>query len=449
MWRFALYHVALFRFTLFIVVLGVFGTAQASEQINSVRIWPAPDHTRLVFDLSGGVSHKVFSLSNPSRLVIDIDDVALKASLSNLDLGDTPIRRVRHAVKNGHDLRVVLDLSRSIQPRSFLLKPNQQYGNRLVVDLVMPEKEPTETVERRPARGAPRNVLIAIDPGHGGEDPGARGPDGTFEKNVVMAIARKLKRQISAQPGYEAFLTRTGDYYVGLRERVNIARKRRADMFVSIHADAYRTAQPRGSSVYALSQRGATSETARWLADSENNADLIGGVEGVLSLEDKDAMLRGVLLDLSMTATLSESLRLGSQVLGHIGQINRLHKRDVEQAGFVVLKSPDMPSILVETGFISNPREERNLKSSAYQQRMASSIMTGIRDYFQASPPPNTLLAEQKRLGTMGRYVIAPGDTLSEIAQRKQVDLRALRRANNLSSKDVIRVGQVLRIPSS
>lgn len=419
-----------------------------AERVEGLRIWPAPDHTRLVFDLSGPTQHRVFMLEDPDRLVIDISNTRLAGDLSRASLDRTPIRRIRHAARNGQDLRVVLDLDREIQPRSFLLRPNEQYGDRLVVDLVMPDQA---RVERAPARETlpreERQIIIAIDPGHGGEDPGAIGPGGTLEKFVVWGISEHLAKLINDDPAFEAVLTRTGDYYVGLRQRVELARKARADLFVSIHADAYRTAQPRGSSVYVLSQRGASSESARWLADSENRADLIGGVEGVLTLADKDDVLAGVLVDLSMTATLSESMKAGSRVLTNMGQVNRLHRRNVEQAGFLVLKSPDMPSMLIEAGFISNPQEEQRLRDRSYQRQLATQIAEAIKEYFRENPPHNSILASSGN-GRMTRYTIRRGDTLSEIARRKSVDIRELREVNNLNG-DTIRVGQTLRIPSS
>lgn len=434
----------LFLFLALLLALPV----QATSRIDSLRIWPAPDHSRLVFDLSGPVQHRVFMLDNPARLVIDISDVRLNAQLGSVSLESTPISRIRSAVRNQNDLRVVLDLSRNVQPRSFLLRPNEQYGHRLVVDLVMPEQArvqqapPRETLPKEQ-----RRIVVAVDPGHGGEDPGAIGPSGVREKDVVWGVSRELARLIGEDAAFEAVLTRTGDYYIGLRQRVEVARKARADLFISIHADAYRLPQPRGSSVYVLSQRGASSESARWLADTENRADLIGGVEGVLTLGDKDETLAGVLVDLSMTATLSESLKAGSRVLSNLGQINRLHKRDVEQAGFLVLKSPDMPSMLIEAGFISNPQEEQRLRDRAYQRQVAAQIASAVKDYFRDNPPPNTLLASQGNSNPV-RYVIRQGDTLSEIARRKGVDIGDLRRLNNLNN-DVIRVGQTLRIPST
>lgn len=420
---------------------------QASSRIDSLRIWPAPDHTRLVFDLSGPVEHRVFSLENPNRLVIDISDVRLNTQLDSSDLTNTPISRVRSAVRNKTDLRVVLDLSQDVQPRSFLLRPNEQYGHRLVVDLVLPEKQKAPKQQAPKTIKQQRQIVIAIDPGHGGEDPGAIGPSGTREKHVVWGISKELASIIEKDPAFKPVMTRTGDYYIGLRKRVEVARNARADLFVSVHADAYRLPQPQGSSVYVLSQRGASSESARWLADSENRADLIGGVEGVLTLGDKDETLAGVLVDLSMTATLSESLKVGSRVLKNLGRVNRLHKRDVEQAGFLVLKSPDMPSMLIEAGFISNPQEEKRLKDLAYQRKLAQQIANAIKDYFIENPPPNTTLSTNRSHSSTA-YTIRRGDTLSEIARRKGVDIGELRKMNDLNN-DVIRVGQRLRIPST
>lgn len=439
-----------FRLTFFLLLTLLLASSQvmASSRIDGLRVWPAPDHTRLVFDLSGPTQHRVFMLENPDRLVIDISNVRLTTELSRVDLDKTPIRRIRHAARNGSDLRVVLDLDREIQPRSFLLRPNEQYGDRLVVDLVMPEQSrvqqapPRETLPREQ-----RQIIVAIDPGHGGEDPGAIGPGGTLEKDVVWGISQQLAEIINQDPAFEAVLTRTGDYYVGLRQRVELARKARADLFLSIHADAYRSPQPRGSSVYVLSQRGASSESARWLADSENRADLIGGVEGVLTLGDKDETLAGVLVDLSMTATLSESMKAGSRVLANMGQVNRLHRRNVEQAGFLVLKSPDLPSMLIEAGFISNPQEEQRLRDRSYQRQLGTQIAKAVKDYFRDNPPHNSILAGGQN-GSPSRYTIRRGDTLSEIARRNGVDISELREMNNLNG-DTIRVGQTLRIPSS
>jgi len=296
-----------------------------------------------------------------------------------------------------------------------------------------------------------RAIVIAIDAGHGGEDPGALGPKGAREKHVTLAIAKELQRQINAERGYRAELVRTGDYFIPLRKRTVIARKKGADLFVSIHADAAPRAAAFGASVYALSDRGATSETARWLADSENQSDLIGGA-GNVSLDDKDKMLAGVLLDLSMTASLSSSLNVGQKVLSNMGRITPLHKRRVEQAGFMVLKSPDIPSILVETGFISNPNEAAKLATLSHQQSLARSIQSGIRQFFQQNPPPGTYVAWLRDSGKIApgprEHVVSSGESLALIAQRYQVGLAVLRSANNLRS-DTIKVGQTLNIPTT
>jgi N-acetylmuramoyl-L-alanine amidase len=313
------------------------------------------------------------------------------------------------------------------------------------------------TPTRAPAKLTPlpsgkRDIVIAIDAGHGGEDPGALSPvKGRFEKHVTLAIAKELQRQINAEKGFRGELVRTGDYFIPLRKRTDIARKKGADLFVSIHADAAPRAAAFGASVYALSDRGATSETARWLADSENQSDLIGGA-GNVSLDDKDRMLAGVLLDLSMTASLSSSLNVGNKVLSNMGRITPLHKRRVEQAGFMVLKSPDMPSILVETGFISNPKEARKLASAGHQQALARSIVTGVRQFFQENPPPGSYVAWLRDNGKIVQgpreHVVSSGESLALIAQRYQVSLGALRSANSLRS-DLIKVGQVLQVPAT
>ncbi|RTR00783.1 N-acetylmuramoyl-L-alanine amidase [Halomonas nitroreducens] len=461
------------------------GAAEAAS-VDNLRLWAAPDHARLVFDLSAPAEAKVFSLDDPRRLVIDLRDSRLNADLARLDLEGSAIREVRSGIRDGDDLRVVLELSRAIEPRHFALAPNEQYGHRLVVDLEYPGEsaveDPIDPIEsmireqeiaadraqaeavaegRDPATVAPvmepaqphpkRDIIVAVDAGHGGEDPGAIGPSGTREKDVVLEMANRLARLIDATEGFKAVMIRDGDYYIGLRQRTRIAREQKADFFVSIHADAFNSPRPHGSSVYALSQRGATSETAQWLAATENRADLIGGVDGSLSLDDKDEVLRGVLLDLTMTATLNDSLTIGGQVLDRLGRVNDLHKSRVEQAGFMVLKSPDIPSLLVETGFISNPDEESRLRDGGYQQRMVEAIFGGIRAHFHRNPPPASLLAWQRDQGrdTVGNeYRIQPGDTLSEIAARHGVPVAQLRQANELDG-DVIRVGQVLRIPRS
>lgn len=449
--------------------------AFAASQVRSVRLWRAPDNTRLVFDLSGPVQHSVFTLQSPDRLVIDINGATLGGAL-NIPTANTPITSMRSAQRTPDDLRVVIDLKKAVTPKSFTLAPNAQYGNRLVVDLYdnPADANPTPSVADTPATVAPatpavpvspskpeiklppvpngkRDIVVVIDAGHGGEDPGASGSRGEKEKNVVLSIAKELQRQVNAEKGYRAELTRTGDYFIPLRKRTEIARAKGADLFVSIHADAAPSSAAFGASVFALSDRGATSETARWLADSENRSDLIGGA-GAVSLDDKDRMLAGVLLDLSMTASLTSSLNVGQKVLTNIGRVTSLHKSRVEQAGFMVLKSPDIPSILVETGFISNSAEASKLQGASHQQALARSITAGVKQFFQQNPPQGTYIAWLRDNGKLAmgprEHTVRPGESLSMLSARYDMSMATLRSANGLSS-DELRVGQQLKIPSA
>ncbi|GFM80994.1 N-acetylmuramoyl-L-alanine amidase [Pseudomonas cichorii] len=455
-----------------LLVMAVAVEALAATQVRSVRLWRAPDNTRLVFDLSGPVQHSVFTLTSPDRLVIDINGATLAGPL-NVATANTPITSMRSAQRTPTDLRVVIDLKKVVTPKSFTLAPNQQYGNRLVVDLFdnPADANPTPTIPDNVANTAPavpvspakpeiklapvpngkRDIVVVIDAGHGGEDPGASGGSGQQEKHVVLSIAKELQRQINGEKGYRAELTRTGDYFIPLRKRTEIARAKGADLFVSIHADAAPSKAAFGASVFALSDKGATSETARWLADSENRSDLIGGA-GAVSLDDKDRMLAGVLLDLSMTASLSSSLNVGQKVLSNIGRVTSLHKSRVEQAGFMVLKSPDIPSILVETGFISNANEANKLTTASHQQALARSINSGVKQFFQQNPPQGTYIAWLRDNGKLAQgprtHVVRSGETLAMVAARYDMSVATLRSANNLKT-DALRIGQDLSIPSA
>lgn len=425
---------------LLLATLGQAGAAQ--PEVRGVRLWAAPDNTRVVLDVSGPVEHSLFALHGPDRLVVDLKHTRLDPAATRGVTASGVVERLRSGVRNDSDLRLVLDLKRPVKPKSFVLKPNDQYGHRLVIDLYdKPAKGAAPEPPPKKARPALRDLVIAIDAGHGGEDPGARGKRGVREKDVVLGIARHLARLVDKEPGMRAVLIRNGDYYIGLRKRIARAREHRADLFVSIHADAFRDRRVRGSSVYVLSPRGASSEMARWLAARENAADLVGGV----SLDDKDDLLAEVLLDLAQTATIETSLGVADGVLRELRRLGKVHKRRVQKAGFVVLKSPDIPSILVETAFISNPAEEKRLTLPGHQRKIAQAIMAGVRRYYTSNPPPGTRLA-LARAQAPKRHIIRRGDTLSHIAQRYGVSMRAIRTVNRLRG-DRLLVGKVLRIP--
>ena len=448
-------HVKRLLTGLFLWLAGQATVLAGDVDFQGVRLWAAPDHTRVVFDTSGSVTHKVFSLQNPDRLVIDVKSGRVAKSMDTKQVSGGLVKGVRAAQNKKDTLRIVLDLKQAAKPQAFSLKPNEQYGHRLVVDLYdaagSGNKTASKTVSqpasqvatrtagplqvKAAAPTAPRDLVIAIDAGHGGEDPGAIGRRGTREKTVVLAIARQLAELIRKEPGMRPVLIREGDYYIGLRQRMDKARKHNADLFISIHADAFHDRRARGSSVFVLSRRGASSEMARWIAAKENAADLAGGV----SLDDKDDVLAGVLLDLSQSASIAASHEVASNMLGELKRIGKTHKSDVQRAGFVVLKSPDIPSILVETAFISNPDEENKLRSKQHQAKLAKAMLSGIRDYFDNHPPPGTLRVARK-------HTIKRGDTLSDIAEAYQVSLNSLRGFNSLKS-DTLRVGDTLRIP--
>jgi N-acetylmuramoyl-L-alanine amidase len=415
--------------------------ALAGTTVEDVRIWDENDKTRVVLDLSQSVSHNIFTLRSPDRLVIDLKDGRLAKSLTSLPQGTGAVRTIRSAIRADGQLRVVLDLNAGVRSRSFTTGPNAKYGDRLVIDLqhtgsLTPVKRASE--EYRPGR----DIVIAIDPGHGGHDPGAIGKRRTREKDVALSISRALAQRINAERGMKAVLVRNSDIYIDHRARTGIARRNKADLFVSIHADAVSDRRANGASVYALSLKGASDEAAKQLAERENAS--VGGV----SLEDKDDVLASVLIDLSQNASLSASLEVGGQVIREMGKVAKLHRRKVQQAGLLVLKSPDMPSILVETAFISNPSEENKLRDSGHQGRLANAILAGIRNYFYTNPPPDTQIAANLRRepARQVRHVITPGDTLSEIAERYNVSAAAIRAANKLSN-DNIRIGQTLSIP--
>ncbi len=478
------------RILIFLLVMFSVAGVSATELL-TLRTWPAPDRTRLVFDLSGPAAFEIFRVHGPDRLVIDLLQTAHTNALPLVLRPDSRIRSLRYAARD-QGLRIVLELTQPLVIRQALLPPTAPYGHRLVVDLLEPElppgaprvarvpaPAPAETQQTQPqperplvaastpppavaapaaalvvagtaATAAPKSslpawrrdgVVVVIDPGHGGDDVGAIGAGGSHEKDVVLAVARELKTLIDRQPGMRAVLTRDGDYYIGLRERMTRARAKGADLFVSIHADAFRDRRVRGSSVFVLSRTGASSEAARWLAEQENAADFVGG----LTLDGKDAQLKSVLLDLSQTASLAASLEVAGSVLNALGQIGPLHYRQIQQAGFMVLKSPDIPSLLVETAYISNPEEEGRLGNRAFRLKLAGAIRDGIMSYFDE----HGVTAERSAQAPSDaghQHWVNPGETLSGIALHYAVSPERIRLANNLDT-DTVRAGELLHIP--
>ena len=427
-----------------IAILSVTSLQVAAATIQGVRVHESPEATRIVLDTSAGVKYKYFTLDKPHRVVIDLANAKPAKGMDVTKVANDLLRiKGLRGAPRGKGFRLVIDAKRKLKPSAFTLKPIAPYGHRLVVDLAAVDKARKNKVgEKLPPRPKNRDVVIAIDAGHGGEDPGALGPKRLQEKHLVLQIAQRTAKAINAKPGYQAVLTRTGDYYIAHRKRTALAREARADLFVSLHADAFTSAAARGASVYTLSDRGATSETAKWLAERANQSDLLGGV-GDVSLSDKDDVLAHVLLDLSMDGNRSYSIEAGQSVLNQLGKMTKLHKKQVEQAAFLVLKSPDMPSILVEMGFISNPQEARRLSQKEHQTKLATAIADGIDQFMRLNPPPGTAIAALRQ---ELRHTIARGDTLSEIAARYGVSASALKRRNAIRG-DKIRVGQTLFIP--
>ena len=395
----------LFRFATLLLLAAASVLPAHAVEIRAVRLWASPESTRVVLDLSGSAQHSLLVLKNPDRIVLDVAGARL-ASGSRAPSGAGVVKDVRIAHRASGELRIVFDLARSIRAKSFLTTPNDRYGYRLVIDLGSTASADTP-VKAEHARPDARDLIIAIDAGHGGDDPGAIGKYGTREKDVVLAIARALAQRVDAEPGMKAVLTRNGDYFVPLRDRMQRARALQADLFVSIHADSIRDRSVNGSSVYILSQRGATDEASRWLAERENASDLIGGV----SLDDKGDVLASVLLDLSQSASLSASQAAAEHILHQLNLVGEVRKPLVQQARFVVLKSPDIPSMLVETAYISNPEEEMRLRAPAHQAKLAAAIHDGLREYFYADPPVGTRIALLAAGGTRQVLATAPSDS--------------------------------------
>ncbi|AWN72602.1 TPA: N-acetylmuramoyl-L-alanine amidase [Legionella anisa] len=469
------------------VVMCLCSIATFSAQLHSVVLKQQGNQTSLFLTINGPFTHKLFFLDHPARVVLDLKETQLAVDLNQLGLINGLVKQVRSGHSEPRTLRLVFEVNQKVQLRSSPWKPNGAFGGirvdlvhsgRLVAPIaasipktapgvlktytkpnIQQAKLPAKTEPKQPvhpilANQNPikvnsrptklRDVIVVLDAGHGGKDPGARGPRKSREKDVVLAITLKLKQLIDRQPGMRAVLTRSGDYYVGLRQRLDIARKYNGDVFVAIHADAFNNPHSNGASVFALSQRGATSEAARWLAEKENYSEL-GGVN-LGDLDDQNGVVRSVLIDLSQTATINSGLQMGGRVLNQLGNFTNLHNNKVEQAGFVVLKSADIPSILVETGFISNPIEERNLTNPAYQARLSQAIFQGIKGYFWENPPHGSRI---EAMTTSNIHLVRAGETLPAIAARYHVSVAALQAMNHLRGITRLKPGQKLVIPQA
>ncbi len=414
--------------------LSIAGKTSAGSRVKDIRLSKDKGYVRLVFDLDSVAEHSVFALHNPERVVLDIKKTTMPHGMVDRLQANSLIRSIRSGVRNTDDLRVVFDLSKKVSPRSFKLSPSGKSGHRLVIDLEAKNK--SAKVEK----STKRDVIIAIDAGHGGRDPGAIGRSGTHEKQVTLQIAKRLQKSIDAQRGMKAVLVRKNDRYMHLRDRITKARDNSADMMISLHADSFPDPRARGSSIYALSIDGASSETARMMAEKENAADILFG-DVNLAVEDK--MVKEVLFDLSLTGTIESSLDIGGEILSQIKSVNRVHKKKVQQAGFAVLKAPNIPSILIETAFISNPREEKNLRSATHQQKIAKAITRGISKYFARKAPPGTWLASSQC-----DHQVCDGDNLAMIAKTHNVIEKDLRARNGLYADNLL-AGQVIKIPVS
>lgn len=456
-------------------------SANAANQLEGVRIWAAPESTRVVFDLTEAPNYSYFAIEGPNRLVVDLKKSSTKLLLKNIDNNSKLIKgiRISKSPKKG-DLRLVIDLVKPLNASLFSLPVTAPYGNRLVVDLedktlttatAVVSSTPMKTVTQ--AAQSSRDIVIAIDAGHGGEDPGSIGPSGVHEKKVALEISRRVASKINDTPGMRAIMIRSGDYFVNLNKRSELARNSKADLLISIHADAFTSPNPRGASVWVLSMRRANSEIGRWLEQKEKHSELLGGAGEIIQNTDNEQYLAMTLLDMSMNSSMAIGHSVAGDILKDLGAVTELHKSRPESASLAVLKSPDIPSILVETGFISNPKEERLLSSSRHQENIANAIYKGVSRYYHSNPPADTLLAQTRKSGNSAsktaassgntrtptvysgstkssnvKHKVSRGESLSAIAQQYRVPMSSIKQANKMKS-DVVQLGQTLVIPQS
>ncbi len=433
----------------------------AQNTINDVRVSPDAAKTRIVFDVDTAPDFTYFTLKKPLRLVIDLKNTASTFKLSSVKNSGSLVRKLRYSTpKRATSARVVVELNRNAAPSLFAVAPNKSYGHRLVLDLA--DSAP-EVAQKPASSSAPpsskqrvvidessstrdRDIIVAIDAGHGGQDPGSIGPAGSFEKHITLSIAKRLQAMVDAEDGMRAIMTRTGDYYLSPNKRPEIARQKKADLLISIHADAFTQPQPRGGSVWVLSMRRADTELGRWMERTERHSELLGGAAEVISDKSSERYLAETILGLSMDHSMATSHDLGNKVIEELKAVTSLHKRKPQAASLAVLTSPDIPSILVEVGFISNPQEEKNLNWSKYRERLAKAMFNAAKRYFRQVPPDGTLWAAEKAKNRTHR--VRSGESLSLLAQRYNVRVSSIKAANNLRN-DVVRIGQVLTIPST
>ena len=409
----------------------------AANSIDGIRVWPAPENTRIVFDVKDKPEYKYFTLSKPNRLVIDFTNTKNTVALKNLAANDPRVKLFRSSVNKGKT-RLVLELAQSYQLTVFPLAPAGQYGHRLVIDLYDKNRSKKNTSKPKQTVG---DIIIGIDAGHGGEDPGSIGGKGTYEKRVTLAIAKKLQKLINKEKGMKAVMIRSGDYYVNINRRTSLAREKHVDFFVSIHADAFQTPGPSGASVWVVTKRRAESELAKWLVNREKKSELLGGGGGVIK-NTSDSHLALALADMSKEHSLGVSFGVANNVIKELKKITKMHKKTPQNGNFGVLKSSDIPSILVETGFISNHREEKNLTWSKHQQRLADAIHRGIKNHFLAHPLTGSYFAS---VGYK-KHKVRSGESLSVLAKRYNISMTKLKSINNLKSNS-LRIGQTLKIP--
>ncbi|KXI30309.1 N-acetylmuramoyl-L-alanine amidase [Paraglaciecola hydrolytica] len=418
----------------------------AQNNIDGLRIWPSPANTRLVFDLAQAPDFSYFTLSNPERLVIDIANTNDNFNFSQVENQSSLVKKIRYSTaKDKKSIRVVIELPKKLELTVFSLPPTTPYNDRLVIDLTDDKPQPSIILDAKTA-SSERDIIVVIDAGHGGEDPGSVGSAGSYEKHVTLSIAKHLEDLIKREVGIQAVMTRTGDYYISPNKRPEIARKHKADLLVSIHADAFVTPQPSGASVWVLSMSRANSELGRWMENTEKHSELLGGAAEIIQDTASELYLTQALLDMSMDHSLTTSYDLSRDVITQLRAVTKMHKTAPQAASLAVLTSPDIASILVETGFISNPGEEKNLNNQVHRQRLAQSIFDGLKKYFKRLPPDGSLWARLKK--EHRTHQVRSGESLSLLAQRYNVDVGQLKKANNMNT-DVVRIGQILTIPQT